>query len=456
MSTRSVRRLHKLAAGAAMLSMLGAQTAIAASSWNPTLLVNTESFNTIDEGDGTTNIEMRFGQSIQERITYDRTNRRFEFSRGIRVNGDIVGTGSLSVRGLLSGQTLYTRGAATVGGALSVTGAITTQSNVTAQGNVTARGTLSGAALTVNGPGNVRGLFTASGNVITDGDMVINDDAGAVDGTLTFGNASGNQTLKYLNSSQRFQLSRGLSVVGNLSGSSLNVDRNATVGGSLTASGTIRTKGNLSGSTLTVDGNLTLRGQTYVAPTAQGDGFLKNDGAGNLTWTAASVGNGSGGILSMHPEYPNAVYFSSGSSYIGQMTASGGTAGLENSYVWTSTKATLQSYWISVRVRVPDNFSSWDAVKPIEFRYKTGVAASANNHVTVRIKDTTGAFVTLTNGDGLANTSWTTANITGPQSAGTWTPKGYFTVYVKVAANSTAGANAAASFINFNFETTTP
>jgi hypothetical protein len=170
----------------------------------------------------------------------------------------------------------------------------------------------------------------------------------------------------------------------------------------------------------------------------------------------STAGNGSGDLLSLHPEYPNAIYFSSGSTYVGQMTASGGTAGLENSYVWTSTRGTIQDYWISIRVRLPDNFSSWDPVKPIEFRYKTGVASATNNHLTVRMKDTTGANVTLTNGGGLANTSWTTANITGPQAGGTWTPKSSFTVYVKLAADSTAGANAAAGFLNLNFETTTP
>lgn len=389
------------------LLVLGAYatSAHAVSSWKPTLLVNTESFQEIDSGDGTTDIELRFGASTQT-IKF-LTTGKFRFSHGVSVLGN-----------------------------------------------------LSGSSLRVDGLAEVHGALSASGAVRTDGALTINDDADTNDATLTFGNASGNQTFKFLNTGQKFQISKTLSVVGGLSGSWLNVDGPGTVSGALTVKGNIRGKGSISGSTLTVDGNVTLRGVTYSAPTSQGasNTFLKNDGAGNLTWTATSVGNASGGILSLHPVYPNAVYFSSGSVYIGQLTMSGGTSALDNSYVWTSSRSGIQDYWISVRARLPDNFSSWDPVKPIELRYKTGVGggeATTTNHITPRMRDTAGALVSLSTG-ALINTSFTTARVTGPESAGTWTPKGYFTFYIKLAANSTASAYAALSFINFNFETTTP
>ncbi|MCF7845088.1 MAG: hypothetical protein K9M03_04665, partial [Kiritimatiellales bacterium] len=54
--------------GAFSVSVAG--EAKAASSWNPTLLVNTESFNVIDDGDGTTDIEVRFGETVDERIRW--------------------------------------------------------------------------------------------------------------------------------------------------------------------------------------------------------------------------------------------------------------------------------------------------------------------------------------------------------------------------------------------------
>lgn len=426
------------------------QLASAQSSWKPTLIVNTESFQTIDEGDGTTNVEIRFGGILNETIIWNRSEGAFQFSDDI------------SVLGTMSGSSLNVDRNATVGGTLTASGTITgvgaisAGTSITAGTNITAGGRLSGSTLRISGGGaDIQGVLNASGAIRTDGNVTINADADSNDSILTFGNASGNQTLSYLNSSQRFRFSRSVSVVGSISGSTLRVDGNAQVG-SLSASGTIRTEGAISGATLNIGGALTLRGITYNAPTTNSAGQLTNDGAGNLTWTNVEVGNGSGLIMSMHPEYPNAVYFSSGANYIGQLYGSGGTTGLENSYVWNSTKATLQDYWISVRVRIPDNFSSWDPVKPIEFRYKTGTASAANNHLTVRMKDTAGADVALTNGSGLAATSWTTASITGPQSSGTWAAKGYATVYIKLASTSTAGANAAAGFINLNYETTTP
>jgi hypothetical protein len=44
--------------------------------------------------------------------------------------------------------------------------------------------------------------------------------------------------------------------------------------------------------------------------------------------------------------------------------------------------------------------------------------------------------------------------VTGPEAGGTWTPKGYATIYIKVAADNTG--NAAVGFLNLNYETTTP
>jgi hypothetical protein len=216
----------------------------------------------------------------------------------------------------------------------------------------------------------------------------------------------------------------------------------------------LKVNGSISGKSLVVDGNVTLHGVQYNFSTSQGGSntFLRNDGAGNLTWQASAVGNGSGEIMSFHPEYPNAVYFASGSTTVGQLTMSGGTTDLENSYIWTSSRSTLQDYWISVRSRLPDNFSSWDPIKAFELRFKTGVAGADNNYLTLRVRDTAGAIQGGTGG--LVGTAWTTAKVAAP--SGTWTPKGYFTVYIKMAAKSTANAAATAGFLNFNYETTVP
>ncbi len=404
----------------ALIGMLTPQlTWAAVSSWNPTLLVNTESFQSIDDGDGTTDIELRFGGTLNEKLLWNRTKESFQF------------TDDLSVLGTLSGSALQIDGNANVtgnitgSGTMSIEGAAYFGSTVNAVGDMTTQGRLSGATLRVSGDAEIDGALSVTGAMRTDDNLTINDDrTTGADATLTFGNQTANQTLKFVHATQQFQFSKDVSVVGNLSGS-----------------------------TLTVDGAITWGGQVLNAPGTQSAGtFLKTDGAGNLTWEAVTVGNGSGGILSLHPEYPNAVYFSSGASFIGQLSASGGTADMENYYHWATTKAGLQDYWISVRVRLPDNFGSWDPVKPIELRYRTADGTADNNHVTLRMKDTENAAVALTGNEGLANASFTTANIT--LSGGTWAPKGYITVYIKLAALATKFAEA--GFLNLNFETTTP
>ena len=55
---------------------------VVASSWSPTLLVNTEAFQTIDDGDGSTDIELRFGTSGNE-LKYNVTTGLFEFDTGV-------------------------------------------------------------------------------------------------------------------------------------------------------------------------------------------------------------------------------------------------------------------------------------------------------------------------------------------------------------------------------------
>lgn len=429
------RRLmrHSMAVGT-LVTLLGSLPGVATAA-GTTLLVNTESFQTIDAGDGSTNIELRFGNSTKT-IKFLTTNK-FQFSHGISVLGNMSGS-SLHIDGdsIIKG-TLSASGATRLESTLQVDGATTLNStaaingNTTITGNTRVRGFLSGSVLRVDGMSELYGAVNASGSIATRQNLTINSDADTSNAVLTFGNNTANQSITFNNASQKFDFSKD-----------------------------IRVQGNMSGRTLTVDGNITLRGVTYSAPTSQGSAntFLRNDGAGNLTWQSVSVGNSSGGIMSLHPEYPNAIYFASGSvaNAVGQLSHSGGTAALDNTYVWTSTKAALNEYWISVRFRLPNNFVSWDAVTPIQLRYKTGVASAAANHVTIRMKDTAGVDRPLTNGGGLANTNFTTATVTGPEAGGTWTPGGYATVYIKVAANNTAGAYAAVGFVNFVFDTSTP
>lgn len=167
-SSRRVNILSIAVGGSVAVLFSFATLAHAASSWNPVLLVNTESFQTIDEGDGTTNIEIRFGQTLNEKLFYDRTGGQFVFTRGLRVNGNLSATGSI----------------------------------------------------------------TASGAIATDANTItINNKDNASDDVLNFGNQTAAQTLKYLHAGQKFQFSKDVVVKGNISGSTLTVDGSVTLKG---------------------------------------------------------------------------------------------------------------------------------------------------------------------------------------------------------------------------------
>ncbi|MSR67948.1 hypothetical protein EXS65_03960, partial [Candidatus Peribacteria bacterium] len=195
MHTQNTRRLSQIfSLTLALILILSPGSIEAASSWSPTLLVNTEAFQTIDAGDGSSNMELLFGTSSKT-LKFLFTQQRFQFSHSLNVIGNISGT------------TLNINGAASVN-SLTATGAIRT------------KGTFSGATLRIgSGGADVQGSLNASGAVRTDSDLTINDDAGAVDAVFTFGNATANQTLKFLNTTQKFQFTKSLSILGTLSGS---------------------------------------------------------------------------------------------------------------------------------------------------------------------------------------------------------------------------------------------
>ncbi|PIR49125.1 hypothetical protein COU80_00020 [Candidatus Peregrinibacteria bacterium CG10_big_fil_rev_8_21_14_0_10_55_24] len=272
------------------------------------------------------------------------------------------------------------------------------------------------------------GTIKAVGAITTDDQLQINaDDTG--DATLTFGSDTADEFILFDNTQDRFEFSDD-----------------------------IQTPGSISGSTLTVDGQVTIHGVTYTFPTTNGDNgeVLTTDGNGTLSWTSQTVGVGSGGVVFLSPEYPHAVYFSSGSvtNFIGQLTYDRDETNQENYYHWTSTKADLQEYWISAQIRVPDNFSTWDDARPIQLRYRTGTANAADNYISMRMIDTAGVNVALTGAEQLKNTSWTTAIITGPEAGGTFTAGSYVTIFLKLVTTSAGSTDA--GYISLNWETSAP
>ena len=484
-------RLRRLLTGCVTVALiLGALPQVAeASSWSPTLLVNTEAFQVIDDGDGSTNIELRFGDSANEILRWDVTNSRFQFTDDIHVEGNITGSGTLTVDGAATlGSTLNIGGvtytfpgadgtssgkvlATNSSGQLSWTSKTTdtdttydagqglTLTSTTFSVNSTLTGTLvdfatvsggilhardqlrSSGTLLVDGAATIGGTSTlqavtattidTTGNITTDANLTINEDNGGANAVLTFGNDAGVETITFSDSNNRFEVSDDI-----YTADTLTVDGAATLGSTLN-----------------------IGGVTYTFPGADGSAsgkVLATDGSGQLSWTDAASSVSSGNTIFLSPGYPFAVYFASGSSAIGQLYASGGNlTNLENNYTWTSTKSGIQDYWISTRVKIPHDFSTW-AATPIQFRYKTGTSTASQNHVTVKFFDTAGTEIALTGGGGLTSTTWATAGITGPQGTGTYTPDSYITVMVKLASSSTASAQANAGYINLNWRTVTP
>lgn len=104
---------QSLLIAAAVLCMLCAYLPVfAQSTWSPTLLVNTEAFQIIDESDATANLELRFGSTLNSKISFDRVNNRFDFTKSVLVRGNLTVTGSLSLgSATASGGLFYASGA---------------------------------------------------------------------------------------------------------------------------------------------------------------------------------------------------------------------------------------------------------------------------------------------------------------------------------------------------------
>jgi hypothetical protein len=300
-----LQHLRKTIAGflvAALVLAMMPDRAFAVPQSAPALLANTESFQQIDTGDGTTSIELYFGTNASTLSLL--TTGTFRFNKSLSVQGGISGSyltidrqanisgsltvkGDAAVRGNLSGSTFFgaglgdckngttnkiiyngatgkfscatdQTGGTSGGGGWSNTGALqnafdtryVNQSGDTMTGALKVRANLSGSTLRVDGNGDVLGVLSVSGAAHFDSNLSINDDQTAADAVLTFGNATLNQDLKYLHTQQRFQFSTNLTVMGTISGASLAVSGASSFSGAALFRTTVTAKGGFSGSTL--------------------------------------------------------------------------------------------------------------------------------------------------------------------------------------------------------------
>ncbi|MEI8230510.1 MAG: helix-turn-helix domain-containing protein [Candidatus Peregrinibacteria bacterium] len=236
----------------------------AASSWNPTLLVNTESFETIDTGDGTTSIEMRFGDTLNRRLYFDVTAQRFTFTAPLTVAGSITATGSLSIKGVMSGTTLRVDKNADIWGNLSASGTTNFKSAVTFGSTIklngvtyafpTTDGTASGKVLKTNAAGQLSWSDGGVAQGVADS-RYIKKSGDTMTGALTINLTSG-----FI----------GLNVMQMLSGSILHAEKALTSSGTIMSIGNITTRGTASGKNLTFMGasNSYILGNLGIGTTA--------------------------------------------------------------------------------------------------------------------------------------------------------------------------------------------
>ena len=228
------------------------QTAFA-STWGPTLLVNTEAFQIIDDGDGASDIELRFGDSLDERLKWSFVNTRFQFTDDVHVEGNLTASGTISVDGAADfDSTINVAGAAIFGSTISLGGVVytfpgadggntqvlTTDSAGNLSWTEKSAGSLtqnagdnryvekSGDTMTGNLVISNGALLTVSGAIITEGNITLNDDNGAADAVLTFGNDAGDETFQFNDTTNEFDLSDDLNVTGSFDATS-NITTNA-------------------------------------------------------------------------------------------------------------------------------------------------------------------------------------------------------------------------------------
>ncbi len=196
----------------------------------PALLVNTEAFQTIDDGDQTSNVELQFG-STAEKISWNITHSRFDVSDDLHIEGNATTSGGLAVE-----LNIRTKGDATINSDNDTNDASLTFGNATlAQTlgfiNATQKfrfstsldvaGTMSGHALTVSSLKNCDTIDTDANGVLSCG----------IDGGGGGGMSQSDGDARYVNTAGD-TMTGSLAVRGTISGAILKAS-NMTVSGAV-------------------------------------------------------------------------------------------------------------------------------------------------------------------------------------------------------------------------------
>lgn len=153
------------------------------------------------------------------------------------------------------------------------------------------------------------------------------------------------------------------------------------------------------------------------------------------------------------PEYPNTTLHGDGTSNRGKMEVffidTDGAAAPDNFnyYRWTTRQTSIQDMDLVARFRLPDDFSSFQAI-PLVLRYRTSDNNLANNRLDISVEDSTGTVVPgmLGNTALVSGGAFTTTNITF--GGGTFTAGQEITLIIKMSTLDTTFADL--SDVTFN------
>lgn len=391
-----------------------------------------------DDDSSVTNISLQFGDTLGQILEYDLVNTRFEFTDDLYIQGALAIEGesfSVNVDGTAADSSLdFNAGAANLlysngtdefifSDAVNVTGDLDTT------GNITVTGTVDGVDVSSIGA-QAHDQNTDTGSS-TNTFILDTDDTGGDIG-IQFGTTL-TEVIGWEDASSRFSISDDLYVDGTLEVNG-NIDFNQNLAVEMVLDQGVAFPG------------APIEGQTFYRTDL--NALYIYDG---LSWVAFADASGSNSMF-LSPNYPNVTFFGDGVDNTGQLTYYFDDINIENAYRWESTKNSIQDYDVKVRIQVPDNFSSWDAVNPIEFKYKTDTTLLADNQLDFTMLDTTDAAVTMSNNAVLVSAvadTWvesTDMTITG----GTWTPGSWFTITIKLTTKNTGGAEAGSLVLNYN------
>ncbi len=247
-----------------------------ASTLGTSLLVNTEAFSEIDDGDLASNIELRFGTST-ESLLWDIGNMRFDFTDDVHIQGNTTGSGGLAIE-----QNIRAKGSMTLNSDNDTNNAVLTFGNNTlAQAlsfvhatqkfrfstSLDVAGSMSGQSLTVSNLLNCDTIDTDA-----DGVLVCGTDDGAGGG------------INMADGDARYVRSSGDTMTGAL------VVQNGNTH-TPTSSPLLNVRGTLSGAllkaaNLTTPGAVVYASGSTLAPTAQGSSgqLLLSQGASAPKW----------------------------------------------------------------------------------------------------------------------------------------------------------------------------